>query len=621
MALSLLARLSRAVVAAVLPARGGLQVRPKRPGAHDCRVWVWLVLAGLAGLAPIRASADDVLLDYVRAPDPAYGYQPVEVVQRPGCAIHVLKMVSQRWRSHAEVNRVLWRHWLAVVVPDGVRSDVAMLIVEGGINSRFRPGVHNPVVAAAEYIAKSTHTAVIALGQVPNEPLSFRDGAGSLMEDELVAKTWAKAMSTGDYTWPAYVPMVKSTVRAMDTVQDYMQKVIAHPVGRFVLVGFSKRGAAAWLTAAVDARVMALGSGVFDVLDIVDQIERHYEAYGSYASELHAYLDFGVLRRLRSPEGAALLRVIDPYFYLDRVTQPKFLINATGDPFFLPDAARQYTAQLRGETLLRYVPNADHSLRNRKTSVRDIVDGLVVWYESLITGAGRPQIEWTVADGRLRVTSRPAPQAARLWRADNPRARDFRKQTIGESWQSEPLTPDADGTIEAPLVAPARGWRADFIELHYPGANRLTQIYTTPVVVLPDTLPFTLSDPVGHPRNEVDWAGLLPRMVRGDLSAGVNAWELSGAFPLPLFDAHVPDLAAAAAVMAEPDGAATQARQACLAVRLNIAHDDLGWYSRMEGRRYLWQVFADADAAYRHGEPERARDLCQDINRTRRTPG
>jgi hypothetical protein len=428
-------------------------------------------------------------------------------------------------------------------------------------------------------------------------------------------------MSTGDYTWPAYVPMVKSAVRAMDTVQDYMLKVVAHPVQRFVLVGFSKRGAAAWLTAAVDARVMALGSGVFDVLDIVDQIERHYEAYGSYASELHAYLDFGVLRQLRSPEGAALMRVVDPYFYLDRVTQPKFLINATGDPFFLPDAARRYFTRLRGETLLRYVPNADHTLRNRKTSVRDIVDGLVDWYDSLITGTGRPQIEWTVADDRLRVTSQPAPVAAQLWRADNPRARDFRKQTIGESWQSQSLTPDADGTIEVPLAVPVCGWRAGFIELHYSGTGQLPQIYTTPVLVLPDTLPFTLVDPVRQPRDDAEWAALLPHVVRGDLGAGVNAWTLSGAFPLPLFDTHVPDLAAAAAVMVEPDGAAAQARQACLAVRLNIAHDDLGWYSRIDGRRYLWQMFADADAAYRQGRPERARELCRDINRTRRTPG
>jgi PhoPQ-activated pathogenicity-related protein len=582
---------------------------------NDLRVILFLVVAALL---PCRAIAADVLGDYVRAPDGAYNYELVTTVSHPGCTIHVIRMVSQNWRDHSEVDRVLWRHWMAVIVPEGVKGDTAMLIVEGGSVSRSPPDVDNPVVQGAEQIARSTRSVVTVLGQVPNQPLEFRDGAGTLVEDELVAYSWAKAMNTGDYTWPAYVPMVKSVVRAMDTVQDYLAKAANFPIQHFVLVGFSKRGAAAWLTAAVDTRVTALGSGVFDVLDIVDQIERHYEAYGRYAGELHAYLDFNVLRRLRSPEGAELLHVIDPYFYLNRVIQPKLLINATGDPFFLPDAASHYGRALRGETLMRYVPNADHTLRSRKTGVADIVDGLITWYRSLLDDTPRPRIQWKVGSGSLQVQSSPPPQAARLWWAHNSSARDFRKQTVGESWKSTPLTADAEGRIDVSVPVPKRGWRASFVELQYPGIDHRPQVYTTPVVVFPESLPFRLTDPVRKPHDEVFWREQLPRIAGNDMSAATSATGLRSAFPLSLFGARLPDLDSAARVMAEGDDVAAQARRACLAVRLNIAHGDLGWYSRPkllpDYTRYLWQLFADAEAAYRAQRPAQALNLCRTIN-------
>ena len=53
----------------------------------------------------------------------------------------------------------------------------------------------------------------------------------------------------------------------------------------------------------------------------------------------------------------ALLKIEDPYEYRDRLTMPKYLVNATGDQFFLPDSSQFYFDELKGEKYLRYVPN------------------------------------------------------------------------------------------------------------------------------------------------------------------------------------------------------------------------------------------------------------------------
>ena len=40
---------------------------------------------------------------------------------------------------------------------------------------------------------------------------------------------------------------------------------------------------------------------------------------------------------------------------------PKFIVNATGDQFFLPDSSQFYFDELPGPKYLRYMPNYDHS--------------------------------------------------------------------------------------------------------------------------------------------------------------------------------------------------------------------------------------------------------------------
>ena len=87
--------------------------------------------------------------------------------------------------------------------------------------------------------------------------------------------------------------------------------------------------------------------------------------------------------------------------------------------------------------------------------------------------------------------------AARLWRATNPDARDFRLGTIGEAWRATTLAPVGPGTYAVSVPPPPTGWTAYFVELVYPSPRPgICQVYSTRVFVTPDVRPFEGTDPV-----------------------------------------------------------------------------------------------------------------------------
>src|SRR5437773_6146945 len=115
---------------------------------------------------------------------------------------------------------------------------------------------------------------------------------------------------------------------------------------------------------------------------------------------------------------------------------PKFIINATGDQFFLPDSSQFYFADLPGTKYLRYVPNADHSLKDS-----DALETLAACYDAILKKSPLPQFSWKIENGgSIRVQTKDAPTAVKLWQATNPNTRDFRVETIGRSWSSSELS-------------------------------------------------------------------------------------------------------------------------------------------------------------------------------------
>jgi PhoPQ-activated pathogenicity-related protein len=437
-------------------------------------------------LSAIPAIGEVTALDrYVAAPDPSYRYELIETIRGDGYAAHVLEMTSQRWRDETEVDRPLWKHWLTVIVPEQVATGTALLIVGGGSNERKPPARANPLLAMG---AVATRSVISELRMVPNQPLTFVGETEMRSEDAIIAYSWDKYLRTGDEAWPLRLPMTKSAVRAMDTVTAFCRSAAGGGiyVGKFVVGGASKRGWAAWTTAAVDKRVVAVVPIVIDLLNVEESFEHHYRAYGFWAPAIAAYQASGIMRWAGTTELASLLRIEDPYAYRDRLTMPKFIINSAGDQYFVPDSSQFYFNSLIGEKFLRYVPNTDHSLKGS-----DAPESAFAFYEAIVMGRPRPKFLWSFEpDGSVQVKAETQPSEAALWQAVNPVARDFRLEAIGPAYHRSSLEERGDGVYIAKPLALDQGWVAFFIELTFPSGGLYPFKFTTGVRVAPDVLPF-----------------------------------------------------------------------------------------------------------------------------------
>src|SRR4029077_1602276 len=149
--------------------------------------------------------------------------------------------------------------------------------------------------------------------------------------------------------------MVKSAVRAMDTVTALLA---SEPGGKtdvkkFVVAGGSKRGWTTWLTRAGDPRVVAIMPLVIDVVNVRACSINHFCAYGFWAPAIGDYSRHKIHERADTPQYAEMMKIIDPYSYRDRLTLPKFIINAGGDQYFPPDSSKFYFHDLKGIKSLR----------------------------------------------------------------------------------------------------------------------------------------------------------------------------------------------------------------------------------------------------------------------------
>jgi len=453
-----------------------------------------LVMRAAPQLPSARAHSSQTALDkYVALPDPAFTWKAVrDLPAAEGVTATLLEMTSQRWLSEQEVERPLWTHWLTVIRPAKVTSDVALLFITGGSLERPAPAKPPDWLVDA---AQTTGTVTAELRMVPNQPVIFKDDPlrKPRTEDDFIAYTWNKYLRTGDEKWPARLPMTKSAVRAMDAVTTFVATAEGggNRVGRFVVSGASKRGWTTWTTAAVDERVVAIAPAVIDMLNVEPSFVHHYRAYGAWSEAVKDYTEQGIMDWMGSPQFHALMKIEEPYEYRDRLTMPKYLVNASGDQFFLPDSSRFYFDDLKGEKYLRYEPNASHSLD--KT---DALENVEAFYASIVKDTPRPQIKWTFEkDGSIKVVAKDRPETVLMWQATNPEARNFRQDKVGNAYTSTPLTASGPNTFVAKIRPPEKGWTAFFVELTFPTGGKYAFKQTTGVRVLPDTLPYAAPKP------------------------------------------------------------------------------------------------------------------------------
>ena len=418
--------------------------------------------------------------DFMRQADINYHYELKRTINNFGVTGYILLMTSQQWRTPEEINLPLWKHWVTLIVPPNLTNNTALLMVSGGGNTSAQDG--QPVPSSMDetlaQVALATGSVVVVLNQVPSESIKFTDEfddrylEDGRSEDEIISYTYNKFFETyadgnPDTTWPALLPMAKSAVRAMDATQDFMKRLPTPvAVNDFVVTGASKRGWTTWLTGAYDHRVRAIAPIVIDVLNMDVQMDHHRSSYGFYSDAIIDYIDLFIFEHFDSADGLALLKIVDPFEYRERLIMPKLILNSTGDEFFLPDSLQFYFDDLLGLRHVNYAPNTNHGMGG----YQNVVAALVPWYKAVVEQRDLPVLSWTAENSRIIVNTQTTPKEALLWTATSP-TRDFRFNTDLQPnppyWTSTPLPPSGVNRYVAEPTRSANAWTAFFIQFKF----------------------------------------------------------------------------------------------------------------------------------------------------------
>jgi len=303
------------------------------------------------------------------------------------------------------------------------------------------------------------------------------------------------------------MPMTKAAVRAMDTVQSFVTDNFPKlpEIKQFVVAGASKRGWTTWTTGAVDKRVVAMVPMVMPILNIVPNMNHHYQAYGGWSFALDDYLNMKLMANLNEPNFLELAAIVDPWSYKERLTMPKFILCAAGDEFFLPDSAQFFIGGLPGESYLNIIANAEHTLA---TAYPDVASSISAFYHLIITRTPRPSYEYTMVKSNqtASITLKPndTPYEVTMWYAQtiSPNLRDFRLVVCDQIpkciqpviWLPQSLLPQGDGTYVATMDKPAFGWVGFQIEMKWLYGSHIFTA-TTEINIVPDIMPF---EPCGN---------------------------------------------------------------------------------------------------------------------------
>ena len=430
----------------------------------------WLLTTFICGLMAMGLwgqQSPSLLVGYVSRDDGAFAWVREGKTETPlGATIHELRLTSQRWKG------ITWRHTLLVVQPSKVTSDVAVLVVSGG-NTESRGDTQTRLIATT--IAAQIQAIVAVLFAVPNQPLF--DG---LTEDNLIAHTFVKVLETGDKEWACLLPMTKSAVKAMDAIQQFAEKELGIKVNGFVVTGASKRGWTTWLTAVADPkRVKGIAPIVYDNLNIPAQMRHQREVFGGFSEQIREYEERGLLDLVvGNGKAQEIVQLVDPYFYRERLTMPKLIINGTNDRYWALDAANFYFYDLPGEKHILYVPNAGHGLEG---GLDRVLRTLTAFFNRVAGRIAFPKLQWQwKQEGNsmtLVIRSEPKPKEVLIWTAKAP-TKDFRDA----KWSSQTIN-DADGEFNFTLNPPEQGFAAAFAELVYEIGGQSFSLCTTVRIV------------------------------------------------------------------------------------------------------------------------------------------
>lgn len=429
------------------------------------------VITSVCIYAQSSITPETALKSYINNGDKTFRWEVKDSLTRDKVTMYNLVLTSQTWR------KITWRHQLTIFVPQELKYDGALLFITGGSNKDEQPNwsKEDKLWGSLAGAALKTNAVVALVKQVPNQPLY-----GDLTEDALISYTLHNFKKDNDYTWPLLFPMVKSAVKAMDAVQEFVKKNNKHTVNRFVISGASKRGWTTWLSSAIDdKRVVAIGPMVIDMLNMPATLDYQFKTYGEYSIQIEDYTKLGIPQSTDTKEGRTLTTMIDPFSYRAKMTIPKIIFIGTNDEYWTVDAIKHYYDQIPGKNMIHYTPNAGHDLGGGKQAF----ESLTAFFGLTLMNKEYPANTWTTTNTKdgveLAINAQQTDLVgATIWHTTSS-DRDFRNNL----WLSHNHKLTKDPVVKVTIPYPAKGYAAFYVDLKYKDPNGGTFTVSTRVFV------------------------------------------------------------------------------------------------------------------------------------------
>lgn len=430
--------------------------------------------------------------DYIDSTKNEFSYEIEDVFYEDEWTGYHIRMTSGEWLDSKKVENVDWLHYVDIVIPKETQTDTGIMFIDSGVNDENYFRLDSTSVS----YALRTKSVIVNIHNIPAQPVNFlASDQESFYEDDLIAFAWNQFLEGGakqkDIEWLPRLPMTRAVVRSMDLAQEITLQNNVN-VKDFVVSGASKRGWTAWTTAAVDDRVVAVVPMVIDMLNMVPSFENHYRSYGEFSPAVESYVNYNIQDWMETDEFKTLMSYVEPYYFKEKFTMPKYLINAGSDEFFSTDSWRFYYDELPGDKLLRYVPNTNHSLNGRYLN-----DDLISYFYRIINDIDMPTLKWELSDNNLNVVlDYEGNYNVSIWNAKNQNGRDFRLWQEGELWQKINIQKSNDNNYQVEIKDKSNGYEAIMMEFTIDPESEFPLIISTGPFVIPESYPFNKYEPL-----------------------------------------------------------------------------------------------------------------------------
>ena len=430
--------------------------------------------------------------DYISSTKNEFSYEIDDIIYEEEWTGFHIKMISGEWLDKKKVEDVEWSHYVDIVIPKETQTETGIMFIDSGVTDETYFRLDS---ISLDYALK-TKSIIVNIHNIPAQPINFlASDQESFYEDDLIAYSWSQFLERGakkeDIEWLPRLPMTRAVVRSMDLAQEIALQNNKE-LSDFVVSGASKRGWTAWTTAAVDDRVVGVVPMVIDMLNLVPSFENHYRSYGEFSPAVQDYVNYNIQDWMGTDEFKVLMSYIEPYSFLEKFTMPKYIINAGSDEFFSTDSWRFYYDELPENKLIRYVPNANHSLNGRYLN-----KDLISFFYRIVNNIDLPDLNWELIDDNLEVfLDYDGEYSVSIWRAFNKEGRDFRLWQEGELWKESKIDVNDDNIYNIELDNQSGGYQAIMVEFNLDQDSQFPLKISTGPYVIPDSYPYEKYQPL-----------------------------------------------------------------------------------------------------------------------------